>query len=113
DSAEGWVGDKERVEVAINARVEEERPEDLRAVLYSDRERTGKVADVRVPLDEIGAAAIPANGPLAAGENFGGRRKPQPSVAEEGRRRRSRFLRCGRRRGRWLAALRTLSRGCP
>src|SRR5438067_322439 len=79
-AAEGRVGDKPRVQVAVDARVEEERAENLRATLDADGERPGEIADVGVALDEVRAAAIAASGPLAAGKDLGGRHKPQSSV---------------------------------
>ena len=75
----------------------------------ADGEGSCEVADVCEALDEVGAAPVSADRPLTVRENLGGRHKPQPSVAQEGCRRRP-SLRLGRRRrGRsWL----TLRRGC-
>ena len=113
DPAKRGFVDEQRIQVAVDARVEEERPEDLRAILDADAEGAREIADVGVALDPVRSAAIRASGPLAAGQHLGGRHIPQPSVAEEGRRRRSCLLRRGGRRGRCLGGWRTLPRGCP
>ena len=111
--AEVRVLDEQRFDVAVDAGVEEERSEDLRAILDAVPNRAGEVADVCVALDEVRAATIPANGPFAAREDFAGRHKPHTSVAEERRRRGSGLLRRGGRRGRWLRGGGALPRGCP
>ena len=104
--------DEDRPDVAIDARVDEERSEDLRAILDADGERAGEVGDVGVALDPVRAATIAANGPLTVREHLGGRHKPQSSVAEERRRRRTRLLAV--RSTRTVSGWRwTLPRGCP
>src|SRR5207253_8879766 len=86
DRGEVRVLDEQRFGVAVDAGVEEERSEDLRAILDAVPDRAGEVADVCVALDEVRAATIPANGPFAAREDCAGRHKPHTSLAEERRR---------------------------
>ncbi len=103
------VVDEQRHQVAIDAGVDEERPEELRAVLDPDRKRAGDIADVAEALDVIRAAPVAADRPLTVAEHLAGRNKPQSSVAEEGRRRRSSLFGRGRR-GRGLGSRWTLHR---
>ena len=70
--------------------------------LMPDGERAGEVADVGEALDVVRAAPVAADRPLTVAEDLAGRHKPQSSVAEERRRRRSRLL--GRVRGRGLGS---------
>ena len=109
DPSDGGIGDEHRDDVAIDARIDEERPEDLGPIPEAHGKGAGEVGDVGVALDEVRAAPIPADRPLTAGEHFGGRHIPQSSVAVERRRRRSRVGRGGRRG----LCRSTLSRGCP
>ena len=90
DAAHVRVVDEQRPQVAIDPRIDEERSEELRAVLDPDGERARDIADVAEALDVIGAAPVAADRPLTVAEDFAGRNKPQSSVAEEG---------CGRRSG--------------
>ncbi len=112
EGTKGRIGDEDGTHVAVDTRVDQERAEDLGAILDADAKRRGEVGDVRVSLHPVRAAAIAAHGPLLMREDLARRYKPQTSVAEEGRRRRSRFLRRGRR-GLSLGGGRTLPRGCP
>ena len=86
------VGDEDRTQVAVDARVEEERAEHLGPVFDADGERSGEVADVGEALDVVGAATVAARRPLTVREHLRGRHKPQTSVAEERRRRRTQSL---------------------
>src|SRR4029079_18791117 len=79
--------------VAIDARVDEKRSEDLRAILDAVPERRGKIADVRVALNVVGAATIEAGRPFSIRQDLGGRDVPQAGVAEERRRGRARVVR--------------------
>ena len=101
---------EQRPQIAIDPRVHEERSEELGAVPDADGERGGDVADVAEALDVVRAAPVSADRPLTVAEDFAGRNKPQSSVAEEGRCRRSRLL--GSVRGRGLRSRWTLHRGC-
>src|SRR5262249_42717639 len=107
DAADRRVVEEKWTGVAVDARVEDERSEDLRAVCDADTDRAGKIADVRVALDVVRCGAVAANRPFPAWEDFGGRNKPQPSVAVERRRCRACLVRRRGRRGRLR-----LSGGC-
>src|SRR4030095_8036744 len=64
EGAEGRVGDKDRTDGAVDARVDPERAKDLAPPLDADPERAGKVGNVRVALHKVGAAAVAATRPL-------------------------------------------------
>ena len=113
DAAEGRVVDEQRTEIAIDARVDEERSEDLGAILHAERERAGEIGDVGVALNLVGAAPVAARRPLAVRQHFGGGHEPQAGVAEERRRRRARAVSdvratdggwAGLRRGAWASS---------
>src|SRR5207248_11734317 len=68
DAAEVGVVDEQRIQVPIDPRVEEERTEDLRAILDADPERAREVPDVGVALNPVRAPPIPSHRPLTACE---------------------------------------------
>ena len=74
------------------------------AVLDPDRDRAGEIADVRVALLVVGAPPVAGHRPLTVRQDLRGRHKPQPSVAEERRRRRTRVGASALGAGVWDAA---------
>src|SRR5262249_48963569 len=79
--------------------------EDLSTISEAEGERAGNVTDVREALTVICAAPVDARGPLSLRQHFCRGNEPQPRVAEERSRGRSKF-------GRRLGALTRLRRGC-
>jgi len=111
DPARGGIGEEQRLGIALDAGVGEERAEDLGAAGEAERKGAGEITDVAVALNEVGAAAIARGGAAAGRHHLGDRDEPDAAVAEKrggggprrgvvgfgrGRRRRSR---CGRGRG--------------
>jgi hypothetical protein len=80
------VGIEQRPDVAVDARIEEHRPEDFRAAFDAVCERAGEVANVGVALNIVGASTVAADRPLAFGQYLGRGHEPQTRIAEEGRR---------------------------
>src|SRR6476646_8796956 len=70
DAARLRVAREERPDVAVDPCVEEERSEDLGAILQAHAERAGKVADVREALDVVRAAAIAGDRDLSVWQNL-------------------------------------------
>ena len=83
DAADSRVVDEERIRVAIDARVEQKRSEDLRAIAEADREGAREIADVGVPLLPVRAAPIGAHRKVSARQHFARRDVPDAGVAEK------------------------------
>src|SRR5207302_2962037 len=103
-AAERRIARKQRNQIPVDSRVEDERAEDLGAIADADREGPCEIADVRIALDEIRAAAITGHGKLLRRKHFSGRHEPDARVAEKCRGRGPRIVR-GRRRW-WRRLLR-------